>query len=120
MEQHTKISELPLHDTASAWQAIPVACQLPGPEQAQRWQDVADNLWSAVQQLRELDDGYAARFPGDAAYAARLLAFIEHERQCCPFFIFTLVFEPAEGPIWLYVQGPEGTKLLVKEWLAVG
>ena len=67
--------------------------------------------------MRELSDGYAVRFAGDDATAARLLAFITGERACCLFFTFTLVFEPRSGPIWLHLQGPEGAKDLVATML---
>jgi hypothetical protein len=57
-----------------------------------------------------LADGYAFRFPGNAAMARRLIDYIIAERDCCPFFTFTLVAEPDNGPFWLHLQGPEGAK----------
>ena len=70
-------------------------------------------LFGEVQEARELPDGYALRFPGDETWAARLLAFIAAERACCPFFTFALVFEPGQGPLWLQLHGPGGTKEVV-------
>jgi len=38
---------------------------------------------------------------------AQLITF---ERECCPFLRFNLRLEPANGPLWLELTGPEGTK----------
>jgi hypothetical protein len=35
---------------------------------------------------------------------------IDLERQCCPFLRFELKVLPANGPIWLELTGPEGTR----------
>lgn len=94
---------------------VAVACSLSNEELAQRGDEVKA-LFSARQEVRELPDGYALRFPADEA-APRLLAFIAAERACCPFFTFELVFEPRQGPLWLRVRGPDGAKDLVREML---
>ena len=65
----------------------------------------------------ELPDGYALRFPGDAIWAEKLIAFVVGERACCEFFTFELVFEPRQGPLWLHLRGPEGTKEVVASML---
>ena len=107
-------------DNDPAAQEIPVACTLSDRDLAQRRDEITRTLLGGRQETRELPDGYAVRFPGDAAWATRLLAFIEGERACCPFFTFALVFEPREGPIWLHLRGPAGTKELVADLLAPG
>ena len=99
-------------------QDIPVACLLSDHEQTKRRDDIAHSLVGELEETRELPDGYALRFPGDEAQAARLLAFIAGERACCPFFTFALVFEPRQGPLWLHLRGPAGTKELVAGLLA--
>ena len=101
----------PLHD-------IPIACTLSDRDQARRQGEIADTLFSGRQEVRELPDGYALRFPGDDAWATRLLAFITAERACCPFFRFELVFEQRQGPLWLHLRGPAGTKEFVATLLA--
>jgi hypothetical protein len=75
-------------------------------------------LMEGRQETRELPDGYAVRFPGDDAWAARLLAFITAERACCRFFTFELSFEPGPGPLWLRLRGPEGAKAIAASLLA--
>jgi len=99
-----------------AAQGVPIACTLAGGDRLRRGAEVA-GLFRARQEVRELPDGYAVRFPGEQVWAERLLAFIVAERECCPFFAFELRFEPEQGPIWLHVRGPEGTTDFVAELL---
>jgi hypothetical protein len=82
---------------------MPIACNLTGVERVNRGKEV-QLLFQQVEQVRELDDGYAFRFPGDDAWATRLVAFTLTERRCCPFFTFEMVFEPDAGPIWLHLR----------------
>jgi hypothetical protein len=103
-------------DSGPVAQEVPVACTLSAAEQARRGDEIAPLFWE-VQETRELPDGYALRFPGDETWAARLLAFIAAERACCPFFTFALVFEPQQGPLWLHLRGPAGTKDFVASML---
>jgi hypothetical protein len=39
-----------------------------------------------------------------------LANFVEHERQCCPFYHFVLEAEPNNGPFWLCMTGGENVK----------
>lgn len=106
-------------DSDPVAQDIPLACTLSATEQAQRGDEIAP-LFAEMQEVRELPDGYALRYPGGETWAARLLAFITGERACCPFFTFALVFEPQQGPLWLHLRGPAGTKEFVASLLPIG
>ena len=103
--------ELPVSD-------LPIACSLTQHELVERGEAVSD-LFKGVQQVRELADGYAYRFPGDDEWSTRILKFIVGERSCCPFFTFELGFEPDQGPIWLHILGPEGVKDFLKDWVTL-
>jgi hypothetical protein len=102
-----------------ATENLPIACSLSGPALAARRQDVIDPLLRAVQQARELPDGYGLAFPGEAEWLSRLSAFVAFERECCPFVTFELVCAPNRGPIWLHLRGPEGVKAWVAAELSV-
>jgi hypothetical protein len=91
-------------------QDIPIACLLPADRLRERAEEVGESIFAGVEEKKELSDGYAFRFPGDWHWAERLFHFVDEERVCCPFFTFEISFEPGQGPIWLTLRGPEGTK----------
>jgi hypothetical protein len=94
---------------------LPIACNLTGAELEARKEDITENVFSLYEQVDELPDGYAFKFPGDDAWAARLLNFVLEERQCCPFFTFDLTFEPKLAATWLRLRGSEEIKAFVRE-----
>jgi len=94
---------------------LPVACKLSERDLAIRRESVNAELFQNTEQVDELPDGYAYRFPGTDASLAAVTEFIASERRCCSFFTFELVFEPAEGPIWLRLRGSEAIKAFVRE-----
>jgi hypothetical protein len=99
---------------------LPVACLLTAPELRERRQTVLADFRAAQLEARELADatgeGYAFRFVASASRLAALAELIELERQCCPFLSFRLTVERADGPLWLALTGPTGTReLLARE-----
>jgi hypothetical protein len=98
-------------------QDIPIACTLSEAERTQRGDEIAQTLFSGCLETHELPDGYALRFPGDDPWPARLYDFVVRERACCAFFSFALIFEQQQGPIWLHLRGPTGTKEFVWQLL---
>ncbi len=64
--------------------------------------------------VQELCNGYAFQFPNEPGMFMALATFIEHERQCCPFYHFALESEPNSGPFWLRMTGDEGIKEFVQ------
>jgi hypothetical protein len=89
---------------------LPIACKLTDPEFQQRRTELLNTFRNSLLETKELAEGYAYRFPADGNWIAELAQLITFERQCCPFLRFNLRLEPAEGPIWLELTGPEGTK----------
>jgi hypothetical protein len=75
-------------------------------------------IFTEYAEARELPDGYALRYAGDDAWAESLVAFVIHERGCCPFFTFTLTFEPNHGAIWLHLTGNGEVKGFVEQMIA--
>lgn len=94
---------------------LPIACSLEASELAERGEEIRRELFVAVEERRELADGFAYRFPGSDAFKDRLLAFAAAERTCCAFFRIELAFEPGLGPIWLTLRGPEGVKDFIRQ-----
>ena len=93
----------------------PLACKLATPELAQRVAALESEVFNAILETRELEDGYGFRFPEGDEWIQKLTEFVVFERECCSFFRFELVVEPERGPLWLNLRGgPE-----VKTFIAV-
>jgi hypothetical protein len=105
------------HESTVESTEVPVACTLTDDEMEVHGREIEQTLGGRLE-ARPLPDGFALRFPGDDAWASRLLGLIAAERACCPFFTFELVFEPLQGPIWLHLRGPAGTNEFVAAMLA--
>ncbi len=90
--------------------SLPIACSLNDADFQQRRASILAEVRAQVLEVKELDDGYAYRFPSDKAWIAELATFMTFERACCPFLQFNLRLEPNEGPIWLELTGPSGTR----------
>ena len=71
------------------------------------------DLFRAVEKVQELNNGYAFQFPNEPGRFMSLAQFVEHERQCCPFYTLTLEVEPNGGPLWLRMTGGEGVKQFI-------
>jgi hypothetical protein len=84
-------------------------------EQSERWMVVGKQMYQAIQEVRELPDGYAFRLPNDSTMLMLIAQDLSMERLCCPFLRFTLEITPAGGPLWLSFTGGEG----VKEFLRI-
>ena len=91
-----------------------IACLLSERDYAIRGDELARGLFTAVEEITELPDGYAYRFSGDD-HLAPLLEFIAAERRCCPFLTFELAFSPHAGPLWLRMRGSPQVKTFIAE-----
>ena len=98
---------------------LPIVCRLLAPELRAREQVVQQEVSGAAEEVRELPDGYALRFPGEGGWLATLAEFIRFERACCPFLRFELHAEQQDGPLWLRLRGPAGTKEFLAGLLAL-
>jgi hypothetical protein len=104
-------------ETGNAHRELPIACTMTAEEQA-AWSDgMGRAVFTEYEEARALPDGYALRYPGDDDWAQTLLSFVVHERACCPFFTFTMVFEPDHGAIWLHLSGSTDIKAFVSEMM---
>jgi hypothetical protein len=90
----------------------PIVCDLTVFSTETRQQIAASlpDMFKAVLKALELPDGFAFQFPNEPGMFMTLANFVEHERQCCPFYSFALEAEPNNGPFWLRMTGGEGVK----------
>lgn len=90
--------------------SLPIACSLTSAELQERRSTLLQKVRSAVVEVRELEDGYAYSFPSEGEWLRELADVIDLERRCCPFLRFRITVEANDGPMWLELRGPEGTK----------
>ncbi|HEX8493990.1 MAG TPA: hypothetical protein VF658_14180 [Pyrinomonadaceae bacterium] len=97
---------------ANAEKVSPFACDMSAIEPSERSQHMAtiSELFRAVEEVRELANGYAFRFANEPDVLLLAAQFIALEKLCCPFFGFTLEVEPEGGALWLSLTGRDGVK----------
>jgi hypothetical protein len=66
----------------------------------------------AVEEISELPDGLAFRFPAEEYDA--VTEFVGRERLCCPFLTFTLEVSPERGPLRPWLTGAEAVKDFIR------
>jgi hypothetical protein len=94
----------------------PFACNVKAlnAEQRKRWLALLGHLSQLKQEVSQLPDGYAFRFPAESEVIQELAEFVAYERLCCPFFDFELKLERENGPFWLSLRGREGVKEFIR------
>ena len=94
----------------------PLVCDLTALNEAERREHVrvSEEMFAALQELKELRDGYGFRLPATAEMLQTVVTFIARERRCCPFYDFTVKVEREGGPLWLHLTGREGVKEFVR------
>jgi len=100
---------------------LPTACNLNAfdRERRLRYQSLTAQLRAAVQETRELPDGYSFRLPSDEATIQRAAELITLGRHCCPFIAFGIEAGRESGPLWLSLIGREGVKPFLKLELGI-
>ncbi len=93
-------------------QDSPFACDMTAIPSARRAEHLAtiEKVFSSVEEIRELPNGYAFRLNGSSTVLQNAAEFIELERLCCPFFGFVLEVLDEGGEIWLTLNGRDGVK----------
>ena len=89
---------------------LPIACTLSEKDLAERKATTLEQLFAGVQELVPLNSGYRFRFDASDQTLRNIFEMIAKERKCCRFMDFDVQVSSAEGPIWLAISGPEGTK----------
>lgn len=76
------------------------------------YQELTQALFAAVEEKKELRDGYEFRLPPEALVTTS--QWITYERKCCPFFAFELEVSKDAGPLWLRITGSRGVKEFIR------
>ncbi|MEM6844329.1 MAG: hypothetical protein AAF944_05705 [Bacteroidota bacterium] len=85
-------------------------CTLTTQELQKRKRTVLKSLKAQIVEKKELEDGYAFKYPGTDKILDELIEFIKTERACCNFFLFGLSISGDQSETWLRLTGPKGAK----------
>lgn len=90
----------------------PFACDMSAIAAADRPKHLAniEALFSSVQEVTELPNGYRFRLPGESQVWMLASDWVALERLCCSFFDFSLTVEREHGPIYVTLTGRDGVK----------
>jgi hypothetical protein len=105
-------------DTESA--RPPLACvmdAIPHEERPEHVALISRLFGGAAREREDLPEGYAFRF--GAEDLASVIRFVANERKCCPFLTFELTMMPEQGPVWLRLSGPPGTRAFLAAELPI-
>jgi hypothetical protein len=91
-----------------------LTCKLTTPELRERKATIIANLKKQILLTKELQNGFAYRFPGSDSIVDELATFAITERACCDFFRFTLSISGNKSETWLKITGPKGAKDFIK------
>lgn len=95
-------------------QTLPIACDLSvfRPEEREQLEGLTAEIFSAVEGVRELPNGYAFQLP-ETFPLAKIAEFITHDKRCCPFVEHGMIVDPRGGSVWLSMTGSEEIKAFV-------
>jgi heme-degrading monooxygenase HmoA len=93
--------------------ATPIACDLTvlTPQQRDRLSELSQRVLSRVDNVHELDDGYALQI-ADASddLVVELAEFVALDRHCCAYMRHAVICEAGPGATWLELTGPPGSR----------
>ncbi len=95
----------------------PLACDMTAIPAAQRPVHLTNGreLFSKMEEFRDLPDGYEFRFADGPDLLTKLGEFIALERLCCPFLHFDVSVDAEGGPVWMRLSGRDGVKDFIRE-----
>lgn len=89
---------------------LPIACTLGPADLSARRDTLLPGVIARAEQAETVADGVRWRFSPSDTLMLALAIMIDAERRCCPFLRFQVVAEADNGPVWLEVTGPAGTR----------
>jgi hypothetical protein len=105
---------------AVVWSQVPretpFACNLNAltVEERKKYLQLSKTLFAAVEERRELQDGFEFRLASSISWAMAA-EWVGFESRCCPFFDFQLEQKREKGPLSLRLTGRRGVKDFIKE-----
>ena len=102
--------------TSTAKQETPFFCNLKAmnAEERKRYDQLTRLLAESVDEVRELQDGYAFRLASSFSLP-QAAEWADLESRCCPFFDVQLERTRERGPLWLRLTGRFGVKAFIRQ-----
>ena len=98
----------------------PLACDVTAiaPDERPKHLATSRELFSRIEEFRELPNGYEFRLADEPALISQLTEFVSLEKLCCPFLTFVIEIQAERGPVWLGLTGRDGVKAFIREEIA--
>jgi hypothetical protein len=84
-------------------------------EKRQKHLSASRELFSQVENVRELANGYEFSLADAPELLPKLAEFVSLEKLCCPFLSFTIEIAADAGPVSLRLTGRDGVKAFIRE-----
>lgn len=94
----------------SASEEPPIVCTLTPEQLSAQREDLLPGLLKRADERMPRERGYRMKFTPKAGLLDEIARIVEQERGCCQFLKFQITVEPENGPIYLEVTGPPGTR----------
>jgi hypothetical protein len=96
----------------SASKEPPMVCTLTPEQLSASREGLLPGLLERADERTPLERGYRMKFtpPHAPGLLDEIASIVEQERGCCQFLKFQITVEPSNGPIYLEVTGPAGTR----------
>jgi hypothetical protein len=88
----------------------PMVCTLTPEQLSASREGLLPGLLQRANERVALERGYRMKFTPRAGLLDEIAGIVEQERGCCQFLKFQITVEPSNGPIYLEVTGPAGTR----------
>lgn len=96
---------------------LPIVCTLTPEAFLARREGLLSDLLRQADSREELPEGLRLRFASSSETLSTIARAVDAERHCCRFLRFAITVEPGDGPIFLELNGPPGTREFVKALL---
>ena len=104
-----------MNDWSKAQSVIACDMSVLSPAQRQTHLVTSRELFSKVQTIREVADGYEFQVAVEPDTILKVAEFVSLEKLCCPFLKFAIEVEAEGDPVTLRLTGREGVKAFVRE-----
>ena len=98
---------------------LPIACALTPDALRARRAGLLSDVLRRTERREDLPNGIRLRFAPTGETLATIARAVEAERHCCRFLRFGITIGPNEGPIFLELTGPPGTREFIGALLEV-